>query len=184
MDGLSGRSDQVPFWQAGFTSGVYFGAVKDAANFDVIDPTYHTEGDVLYLPDGSLRLSAAQLQSLAQLTVAAIGSLAQPVEVGQAPPPGCPPDSQELRDEFNEWLEDARQWLDNQVQLLWQQVRDWLVAQWDILLAKLQTELIRFLEQTWQKLTDQCLGSSLLILLPGMVMWSRIRSSRGRKDRP
>jgi hypothetical protein len=184
MDGLSGRSDQVPFWQAGFTSGVYFGAVKDAANFDVIDPTYHTEGDVLYLPDGSLRLSAAQLQSLAQLTVAAIGSLAQPVEVGQAPPPGCPPDSQQLRDEFNEWLDSARQWLDNKVQLLWQQVRDWLVAQWDILLAKLQTELIRFLEQTWQKLTDQCLGSSLLILLPGMVMWSRISSSRGRKDRP
>lgn len=184
MDGLSGRSDQVPFWQAGYTSGVYFGAVKDAANFDVVDPTYHTAGDVLYNPSGSLRLSADQLESLAQLTVAAIGSLAQPVLVEQAPQPACPPDSLKLQDKLTEWWDTARQWLDNQGELLWQQVRDWLVAQWDILLAKLQTELARFLEETWQKLINQCPGSSLLILLPGMVMWSRIRSARGRKDRP
>ena len=183
-DGLSGRSDQVPFWAAGFTQGVYFGAVKDAANFDAVDPTYHTPGDVLYNPDGSLRLSADQLVSLTQLTIASIASLAQPVSVDQAPEPACPPDSEKLQDKFAEWLEAAKLWFAAKAAELWQQVQDWLVAQWDILINKLETELVRFLEESWQTLVDQCLGSSLLILLPGIVVWNRIRSSRGRKDRP
>jgi hypothetical protein len=134
LDGFSGRSDQVPFWWVGFTSGVFLAVVNDAANITLVDDTYHTASDVLYNPDGSLRLSADQLESMAQLTVASIASLAQPLEVDQAPEPNCPPVSNNIVDRVEDWLQKAQQWLEEEVVRVWPQVQDWLEQLWESLL--------------------------------------------------
>jgi len=137
-DGFSGRSDQVPFWWVGITRGVFLAVVNDAANITLVDDTYHTTGDVLYNPDGSLRLSADQLESLAQLTVASIASLAQPLEVDQAPEPNCPPVANNIRDRVVDWLQKAEQWLEEEVDRVWPQVLDWLTHLWESLLELLR----------------------------------------------
>ncbi len=187
-EGLSGRSDQAPFWTAGISNGVYLGAVKDAADFDVIDSTYHTEDDVLYNPDGTLRLSADQLESVTQLTVASIASFAQPVEVNPAPQAECP---SELSDILPAWtvvqktleklLQEAELWFEQQGDLLWQRAQDWLATQWNSFIELLENELTRILQQAWQSLVEQCLGSSALLLLPVFVVWGKVKSSRHKE---
>ncbi len=131
--GFSGRSDQVPFWWVGFTRGVFLAVVSDPANLALVDDTYHTSNDVLYNPDGSLRLSTDQLESMAQLTVASIASLAQPLDVGQAPEPNCPPVSSNILDRVEDWLQKAQQWLEEEVDRVWPQVQDWFKQLWESL---------------------------------------------------
>jgi len=136
--GFSGRSDQVPFWWVGFTKGVFLAVVDDPANLTLVDDTYHTSNDVLYNPDGSLRLSADQLESMAQLTVASIASLAQPLDVGQAPEPNCPPVSNNILDRVEDWLQKAQQWFEEEVDRVWPQVQDWFRELWESLLDILE----------------------------------------------
>lgn len=187
-DGLSGRSDQVPFWMAGITNGVYLGAVSDADNFDAIDSTYHTEDDVLYDSAGSMRLSADQLESLTRFTVAAMASFAQPVDVNPAPQAECPTESSDIRqfwpeiqETLDKWFQEAQLWFEQQVDLLWQEASDWLAAQWDSLINLLEKELTRILQQAWQSVVDQCLGSFAVILLPVFVVWGKVKSSRHKE---
>jgi len=93
---------------------------------------------VLYNPDGSLRLSADQLESMAQLTVASIASLAQPLDVGQAPEPNCPPVSNNILVRVEDWLQKAQQWLEEEVERVWPQVQDWFTQLWESLLDILE----------------------------------------------
>ncbi|MCL5256964.1 MAG: M20/M25/M40 family metallo-hydrolase [Chloroflexi bacterium] len=68
--------DHLSFWNAGYGDTV--GISEDIATDYGNDPAYHSSGDTLYKPDGSLRLRPDLMSAAAKLSVAALSDLAGP----------------------------------------------------------------------------------------------------------
>jgi hypothetical protein len=173
---ISKRSDHVPFWDNGFTSGVYFGASGCVQDFSTVDPTYHTDGDVLYNENGSMRLSAAQMESLTQLTVASIADFSQLYETN--PPPEFPSDPQQdvtlpswndLLVSLNEIGSEIELWFASHQEEIIRLVQNWITAQINKFNEFLQEEAINMLDRALESLNEICVGSMAIVLIPALL---------------
>ncbi|HEX2916106.1 MAG TPA: M28 family metallopeptidase [Chloroflexia bacterium] len=72
------NSDQRSFWDAGQGAAIFL--TEDVADNLGGDPRWHTPGDLLYLPDATLRLDPALLADSARLAFLLVANRAHPVQ--------------------------------------------------------------------------------------------------------